>query len=182
VAGDVWIDDAHFYRTGINLYRRDFARGIVLVNPTATPMSALLEQNYRRIQGTVDPANDGSTLTQVTVPAWDAVFLIRASATVGVPDFAPAPLAFAAVAPNPAPPGTTCTLRLTGARAGMLRVRVYDAAGRLVRTLHDGPVEAGPRVLTWNGTDEAGRIAARGLYFVRAEQDGRAATRKLVRA
>ena len=45
-----------------------------------------------------------------------------------------------------------------------------------------GELGEGPRTLTWEGRDVTGRIAARGLDFVRAGQDGRCATRKLVRA
>ena len=184
-ASDVWIDDAHFYRTGINLYRREFERGVVLVNPNAEPLPVLLDQTCRRIQGTVDPANDGSALTTATVPGWDALFLIKASALV---DAAPpvtedTPVfALAGAAPNPASPGASCTIRLAGARAGDLRVRVYDAAGRHVRTLFDGVAEAGPRAFAWDGRDARGAVCARGLYFVRAEQQGAVVTRKLVRA
>ena len=182
-ASDVWIDDAHFYRTGINLYRRDFERGIVLVNPTADAVPVLLEQTYRRIQGTVDPANDGGTLTTATVPGWDALFLMRGTTLLD----APAPdeheaFAFVGAFPNPAPPGAACTIRLAGAQAGPLRVRVYDAAGRLVRTVFDGVAQGGTRAISWDGRDEHGATAARGLYFVRAEQGGVMVTRKLVRA
>jgi molybdopterin converting factor small subunit len=181
-SGTVWIDDAHFTRTGINIYRRDFERGIVLVNPNADGMPVLLEQTYRRIQGTVDPANDGSAFTQTTVPARDALFLIRGSSLVDAdtPELAPS-FAFASVAPNPAPFGTSSAVRLTGAKAGPLRVSIHDAAGRRVRALFDGVSEAGARTFTWDGKDERGQALPRGLYFLRADQAGAVATKKLVR-
>jgi len=184
-ASDVWIDDAHFYRTGINVYRRDFERGVVLVNPNAEPLPVLLDQTCRRIQGTVDPANDGSAMTTATVPGWDALFLLKASALVD----APAPplvgaqaLAFAGAAPNPSSPGASCNIRLAGTRTGTLRVHIYDASGRIVRTLFDGVAAAGPRAFAWDGRDQRGALCARGLYFVRAEQGAAVTTRKLVRA
>ena len=182
---DVWIDDAHFYRTGINVYRREFERGVVLVNPTADPAEVLLDQPCRRILGTVDPANDGSLLTTATVPGWDALFLLKVGALVDAPAPPHGPaeaLAFAGAAPNPAPPGAGCNIRLAGARAGALHVRVYDASGRLVRTLFEGVAAAGPRAFAWDGRDAHGAVCARGLYFVCAEQAGAITTRKLVRA
>jgi len=183
-AGDVWIDEAHFYRTGISIYRRDFERGTVLVNPNAEPMSVLLEQPFRRILGTIDPANDGSLVSTTIVPGRDALFLLKASVLVA----APSPvvdggaIALDGAFPNPAAPGASCTIRLAASYPGALKIRVYDAAGRLVRTLFEGDVPGGARAFAWDGRDEHGAIAARGLYFVRAEQGGTVVTKKLVRA
>lgn len=180
---DVWIDDAHFTRTGINVYRRDFERGIVLVNPNATALPVLLDQSYRKILGTRDPLNDGSTFTQTEVPQWDAMFLIRASSLVdaGAATPAPAALAFAGTTPNPALPGVSCAIRLGVPRTGILRVSIHDAAGRRVRALFEGVAEAGVRSLLWDGSDPRGGSVPRGLYFLRAEQSGAVATCKLVR-
>lgn len=75
-------------------------------------------------------------------------------------------LALAAPAPNPSRGQVTLVLDLGG--ASDVDVAIYDAAGRLVRTLHAGPV-GGPRMtLAWNGLDERGRRAGAGVYFVRA--------------
>ena len=76
-AGDVWLDDCHLQAGSTSLYRRDFQNGIVLVNPSSTGLTVPLEHEYRRISGLVDPAaNDGALVTQITVPANDARFLI----------------------------------------------------------------------------------------------------------
>jgi len=84
--------------------------------------------------------------------------------------------------PNPFNPVTTIDFSL--ATAGRATIRVYDAAGRVVRTLIDSPVEAGPHTVIWDGTTETGRRAASGVYFVKMESAGHAdafrATRKLV--
>lgn len=77
--GDVWLDDVHLQRGVSGVYRRDFANGTVLVNPSAAPLTVPLGAVFRRILGATDPAsNDGSSVTEVTVPASDAVFLIGA--------------------------------------------------------------------------------------------------------
>jgi flagellar hook assembly protein FlgD len=58
-----------------------------------------------------------------------------------------------------------------------MRVVIYNAAGRLVRELHN---EASPR-LTWDGADATGRVVAAGVYTVVVD-DGRDRTvRKIVR-
>lgn len=46
-------------------------------------------------------------------------------------------------------------------------VEVLDAAGRRVRTLLAGEVWSGSRVLAWDGTDERGRSAPSGIYWIR---------------
>jgi hypothetical protein len=75
--GDVWLDDVHLQRGVSGVYRRDFANGSVLVNPSYDPLTVPLGATFRRILGTTDPVNnDGSSVTEVTVPASDAVFLI----------------------------------------------------------------------------------------------------------
>lgn len=63
--------------------------------------------------------------------------------------------------PNPFNPQTSFSVRL--ARAQQLRVDVYDALGRRVARLHDGPAEA-HRTLSF--TFDAGTLPS-GLYFYR---------------
>ena len=76
-AGDVWLDDCHLQAGATSVYRRDFQNGIVLVNPSQTSLTLPLEREFRRIAGSVAPSvNDGQRVTQVSVPAQDALFLI----------------------------------------------------------------------------------------------------------
>jgi flagellar hook assembly protein FlgD len=48
-----------------------------------------------------------------------------------------------------------------------VELRIYDLAGRLVRTLVDGPRAAGVNQVTWDGTDARGRAVASGTYYAR---------------
>ena len=64
-------------------------------------------------------------------------------------------------------------------RAGNARVAAYDVNGRLVRTLWDGPMEAGTRTLAWDGTSDRGARVPGGIYFIRLECGGRIAARRL---
>jgi len=82
-------------------------------------------------------------------------------------------------APNPFNPSTTIRFR-TGER-GPIRADIFDAEGRLVRTLFDGAtMEPGTYTAAWNGRDAAGRAAASGVYFLKLRGAGEAQARKLV--
>ncbi|MBA4377286.1 MAG: hypothetical protein C0395_01280 [Gemmatimonas sp.] len=80
--------------------------------------------------------------------------------------------------PNPARGGAAMAFALP--RGGAATLRVFDLAGRLVRTLVAGDRPAGPGAAVWDGRDEGGRDAPAGVYFCRLESAGAAVTRKLV--
>jgi flagellar hook assembly protein FlgD len=62
----------------------------------------------------------------------------------------------------------------------VVTLRIYDTAGRLIRTLIDGPLPAKHHSLVWNGTDGRGNAVASGVYFYRMETSTFTATRKMV--
>ena len=59
-------------------------------------------------------------------------------------------------------------------------VRIYSAAGTVVRTLCSSALAPAYYSLVWDGRDDKGCLAGAGVYLVRFEADGFAATRKLV--
>ena len=75
-------------------------------------------------------------------------------------------------APNPFSPSHTLKIEAVGARD--LTADVYDAGGRLVRSL------AGQDGLTWNGRDQSGRMLPAGLYFVTVRTSIEAVTHKVL--
>jgi hypothetical protein len=81
---------------------------------------------------------------------------------------------------NPLSRGSA-TIDLSLAKADRVEVKVYDVSGRLVRTLADRQFNAGLTHLTWDGTDNAGRQVARGVYFTQVKYQTAkfAANRKL---
>jgi hypothetical protein len=84
--------------------------------------------------------------------------------------------------PNPFNPSTRIRLA-TPAGGGELPVRltVHDIQGRLVKVLHDGGLARGVvHSFIWDGKDEDGNLAASGVYFTRAEMEGRTSSRKMV--
>ena len=82
------------------------------------------------------------------------------------------------VTPNPFNPTTSVSYGTPS--SGRVAIRVYDVSGRLVRTLVDGPVEAGYHTAMWDGRDEGGVEVASGVYFCRMEAPEYRATAKMV--
>jgi len=68
-------------------------------------------------------------------------------------------------APNPFNPITTIRYELP--QDANVRIDVYNVAGRLVRTIVDGPVRAGYSEVIWDGRDAGGRRVASGVYLYR---------------
>ncbi len=81
-------------------------------------------------------------------------------------------------APNPF--RSTTTVRFTLATAQRVRLRVYDVAGRVVRTLEQGEAPAGETTMAWDGRDDAGRRASDGLYLVALETTRGNAARRIL--
>ncbi len=65
-------------------------------------------------------------------------------------------------------------------KAGKVRVKVYNVAGQVVRTLVEGMEPAGRHIVTWDGRDAFGRKAGSGTYFYCLEAGDRKAVRKMV--
>jgi hypothetical protein len=61
----------------------------------------------------------------------------------------------------------------------VVRLEIYDVAGRRVRAILDGPAAPGERHAAWNGLDEAGRLAPAGVYFWRLETQQGSASGKV---
>jgi flagellar hook assembly protein FlgD len=83
------------------------------------------------------------------------------------------------ISPNPFSGSTRLEFRLPEARHAVLRI--FDVAGREVRTLLNGETEGRGRAVTWDGRDDRGRLVAPGTYFGALEADGGAVSRKVIR-
>ncbi len=73
--------------------------------------------------------------------------------------------------PNPFAADTR--LQLTLPTPQKVVARVYNPAGRLVKTLVDSPMPAGEHFVPWDGTDESGQRVASGVYFVKLDSGRR---------
>ena len=95
------------------------------------------------------------------------------------PPAGPQALSLAPAYPNPFQ--ASATLRFTLPSAGRVRLGFYDVSGRVVRTLVDDVLPAGPHAAQWDGRDALGHPLPGGLYFARLEASGREAVQRLMR-
>jgi hypothetical protein len=68
-------------------------------------------------------------------------------------------------APNPFSGTVLLSYTLNGEQR--TSIRIYDLAGRVVRTLVDAPQPGGSYALVWDGRDNSGRQLAHGIYLCR---------------
>jgi hypothetical protein len=80
--------------------------------------------------------------------------------------------------PNPFNPATS--IRFTVHRPGSVRLVVFDLLGRPVRELFSGQVEAGYRVVEWDGRDDRGVVQSSGVYFYRFEAEGFTEVKRMI--
>lgn len=67
--------------------------------------------------------------------------------------------------PNPFNPSTAINYELPF--DGIVKVSIYDAKGKLVKTLLNKHQTAGFKTLAWNSLDRNGNAVSAGLYFCR---------------
>jgi len=111
----------------------------------------------------------------------DDLTLYDSSQPLGTSPFGgpvPARLALRAPWPNPATGAVSVVLEMP--KAGSARVEVLDLQGRSVATVFEGQVEAGTRVLMWDGRESRGQEAGAGVYFLRVTSGGQTATTRLI--
>jgi len=80
--------------------------------------------------------------------------------------------------PNPFNPDGWIQFALP--QAGKADVAIFNAKGQLVRRYPQRVYEAGEHQLHWNGTTQAGKQVASGVYFVRIKSDDFQASKKVV--
>jgi len=79
--------------------------------------------------------------------------------------------------PNPFNP--TTTIEFTLPRHTGVNVSVYTTSGAFVRTLVDGPLEAGPHSVSWSGEDSRGVPVGSGVYFYTLRAGKQSVTKKM---
>ena len=80
--------------------------------------------------------------------------------------------------PNPFNPTTRIEFGLSA--PGHVSLRIYDAAGRLLRALVNDERRAGKYDESWDGRDSNGRAVASGIYFYRLNAGAFESTKKMI--
>jgi len=122
---------------------------------------------------------DTRTGSPLDIDSWD-IFATRISSSGAVPS-PRIPSAINLETPWPNPTRESSTVWLELAHSQPVRVRVLDAAGRVVRKLSSETRPAGRTVIQWDGRDEDGRDVRQGLYFIQTRvEEGEASARIVV--
>jgi C1A family cysteine protease len=147
--------------------------------PVVYDISALADNNPDvRVRFTLS-SDDALRLGGWTIDDFEIVALGSDPAEIAEP--APVAERFALRShPNPSSPVTHFSLDAPAAYADA-RVAIFDASGRIVRTLHDGPLAAGGHRLVWTGNDDRGQQLPAGTYYCRAQTGGQTTVLKIVR-
>ena len=80
--------------------------------------------------------------------------------------------------PNPFNPMTRVAFTVPEG-AGRVNLTIHNVSGRVVRTLVDEELPAGPALAVWDGTDDHGQPLASGVYFARLASKEESAFRKM---
>jgi hypothetical protein len=97
--------------------------------------------------------------------------------TTGVGGAQPVPARVLSSRPNPFTHSTR--IEYSASRAIEMSLTIYDIAGARVKTLADGPHEAGTFSARWDGTDARGRDVAAGHYYYQLRGPGLVESGKL---
>jgi ELWxxDGT repeat protein len=102
------------------------------------------------------------------------LWVIRNAGSTGIPGDAES-----AAAPSldlhpsfPNPFSRHTNIRFDLSSPALVRVRLFDAAGREVRDLVSERMTVGPHAVGWDGRDEKGRLVGSGVYLYRVEAGG----------
>jgi hypothetical protein len=107
-------------------------------------------------------------------------FAIGAGSVTGVGDRGtPRALALGQNVPNPFNPTTSISYDVPAGGA-RVTLRIYDATGRLVRTLVDEQRPAGTHSVTWDGRNATGASVSSGVYFYQMVSGSFTESRRMV--
>ncbi len=83
-------------------------------------------------------------------------------------------------APRPSPTTGRADVNLDLPKSMNVEALVFDAQGRLVRTLDHGILPGGPHILHWDGRVDQGGNAVSGVYWIRVSAAGLIKRQKIV--
>ncbi|MCK4302740.1 MAG: hypothetical protein KAY24_00700 [Candidatus Eisenbacteria sp.] len=86
------------------------------------------------------------------------------------------------VSSRPNPFVSMTSLRLTiPADVSEASLTIFDASGRMIRTLHEGAIDSGMHAFSWIGKDEQGQPVPAGTYYCRAQSGEASVVTRMIR-
>ena len=82
---------------------------------------------------------------------------------------------------HPTPFRSSVAFDLDLPTSGAVQVDVLDVNGRIVKRIHDGSMDRGEHMFSWNGLTDTGARAPGGIYFAVARTPHKVAAQKIVR-
>jgi hypothetical protein len=99
---------------------------------------------------------------------------------IGIEELPPANPNFSVITVNPNPFTNTVKISYQVDNPTRVKLAVYDASGREVKSIVNDNVLPGDYNITWTGNDNQNRTVNNGIYFIRLKTDNRTTTQKLV--
>jgi hypothetical protein len=130
---------------------------------------------------TVDGAAfEGFDCVRILKKGTDLVFGVRQEPISELPESKEqvSRVTLSSVVPNPFHAETQISFALP--TASHVRLVVYSASGRRIRTPAEGSFDAGTHTVSWDGRDDAGRRVASSVYFCRLEAAGETTSAKVI--
>jgi len=81
---------------------------------------------------------------------------------------------------RPNPFGNQTTINYQISKSGMVSLKIYNAAGQLVKTLANATQPAGHYAVNWDGRDESGKNVSNGVYIYRLQAGDISQIRKMI--
>lgn len=150
------------------------------LTPTGLRATTLTPGDVLRLRWSATPVPAGKARTFFVRATSTTESLESASETAGTQNAIVSAHRFSLAAARPNPFTSETTLDYSLGAAGPLSIKVYDVAGRLVRTLLAGTRPAGPGSIAWNGADDRGVMVNAGVYFARMESGTWSSGRKVM--
>lgn len=125
---------------------------------------------------TYDPATHSLLITHYGANTWERIPLTTTAGSELLPELGSLSLT---VYPNPF--SSDLTLRYETKTYSRVRIEAYNISGRRVSMLVDEEKSPGIYTVNWNGNDDKGLKAAKGVYFIRLSMDGTVQVRKAIK-
>lgn len=130
-------------------------------------LDASVEASYFKVSAFDTHGNEGP-----------AALIASPGSAMGSGTAMPGGPSLAAARPNPAAGTTVLSFMLP--REMVVRLSLFDASGRRVRTLAEGSWSAGEHSVRWDLSNDDGRPLSAGLYFALLEVEGRLLGQRIV--